>query len=278
MAQGGGASALASAAMSAGAGNILYAAASVAAAPATSAGTGVAVAGVAGAASAGLWWIVAAVCPPVLTAGVAAVWYAYWTNLVSTQAAVKIQCKYRQNQAFRMRQHLQKENDEMATTAFQSQRRYVMLSDRPLREGGFSSVCLIRDVRMRGMATDAFRAAKVITCTSLLSKRLLLGYSGQLGELRFHRSFDHPQIPKLLDVFIGTSKIMMVMEFCPGGDLYLTLRRQFKAFKRGLLEDAAKQVMFQVGLAVTCLHSRHVAHRDIKSANVFISRQRARCL
>ena len=82
-----------------------------------------------------------------------------------------------------MRQHLQKEKDEMATAAFQ--KRYVMLSDRPLGEAGFISVWLIRDVRMRGMATDAFRA--VITCTSLLSKRLLLGYSGQPGELRFHR-------------------------------------------------------------------------------------------
>ena len=48
---------------------------------------------------------------------------------------------------------------------------------------------------------------------------------------------------------------------------------RFKAFKRRLLEDAAKHVMFQVGLAVTYLHSRHVAHRDTKSANVFIKRQ-----
>ena len=96
MAHGGGASTLASAAMSAmsaGTGSTLYAAASVAAALATSAGTGVAVAVVASAAGATLWWTVAAVCPPVLTARVAAVGYAYWTNLVSTQAAVKIQCK-----------------------------------------------------------------------------------------------------------------------------------------------------------------------------------------
>ena len=34
-----------------------------------------------------------------------------------------------------------------------------------------------------------------------------------------------------------------------------------------------RHVMLQVGLAVTYLHYRHVAHRDIKSANVFISRQ-----
>ena len=106
-----------------------------------------------------------------------------------------------------------------------------MLSDTPLGEGGFSSVRLIRDVRMRGMATDAFRAAKIITCTSvrLLSKRLLLilGYSGQPGEVRFHRSFNHPKIPKLLDVFIGASKVLMVMEFCRGGDLHHTLRRPF---------------------------------------------------
>ena len=68
-------------AMSAGTGSTLYAAASVAAAPAASAGTGVAVAGVAGAAGATLWWTVAAVCPPVLTAGMASIGYAYWTNL-----------------------------------------------------------------------------------------------------------------------------------------------------------------------------------------------------
>ena len=88
-----------------------------------------------------------------------------------------------------------------------------------------------------------------------------------------YRSLDHPQISKLLCVFIGASKVMMVMEFCRGGDRYRTLRRQFEAFKRGLLEDAAKHVMLQVGLAVTYLHSRHVARRDIKSTNVFISRQ-----
>ncbi|KFG39107.1 protein kinase (incomplete catalytic triad) [Toxoplasma gondii p89] len=61
---------------------------------------------------------------------------------------------------------------------------------------------------------------------------------------------------------------MIVMEFCPNGDVKEVIDRSY----RSLTEKRIRHWFFQLVQAVHYLHERNVIHRDIKSQNVFLSR------
>ncbi|KEP61824.1 UNVERIFIED_CONTAM: protein kinase (incomplete catalytic triad) [Hammondia hammondi] len=61
---------------------------------------------------------------------------------------------------------------------------------------------------------------------------------------------------------------MIVMEFCPNGDVKQVIDRSY----RSLTEKRIRHWFFQLVQAVHYLHERNVIHRDIKSQNVFLSR------
>ena len=64
--------------------------------------------------------------------------------------------------------------------------------------------------------------------------------------------------------------LCIVMEFCDGGDLEAHLKR-----RRGKLlpEHAVLDLFVQVCLALRHVHDKRVLHRDLKTANVFLTRR-----
>ncbi|XP_068234774.1 serine/threonine-protein kinase NIM1-like isoform X3 [Palaemon carinicauda] len=76
----------------------------------------------------------------------------------------------------------------------------------------------------------------------------------------------HPNIIRLFEVVETLSRIHLVLEFAPGGELF----NRITADGRLTEHDSAK-VFTQVLAAITYLHGLSIIHRDIKAENVFIA-------
>eukprot|EP00397_Hematodinium_sp_SG-2012_P012328 GEMP01012496.1.p1 GENE.GEMP01012496.1~~GEMP01012496.1.p1 ORF type:complete len:683 (+),score=143.73 GEMP01012496.1:258-2306(+) len=86
-----------------------------------------------------------------------------------------------------------------------------------------------------------------------------------LNEVAIYSSLDHPNIVKLLEIYEGEAPsecVHLVMEYASGRELYDRLMDKKKYSER----DAAR-ITKEMLLAIKYLHSRNIAHRDIKLEN-----------
>ncbi|RYG63683.1 hypothetical protein EON64_15440, partial [archaeon] len=60
------------------------------------------------------------------------------------------------------------------------------------------------------------------------------------------------------------------MEFCDRGDLQNLLRKARDKQVSGLREGVVWSICLQVMLGLQYLHKKHILHRDLKCANVFL--------
>ncbi|CAI9178582.1 unnamed protein product [Rangifer tarandus platyrhynchus] len=79
----------------------------------------------------------------------------------------------------------------------------------------------------------------------------------------------HPNIVTFFSSFQENNRLFIVMEYCDGGDLMKRIRRQ-----RGVLfsEDQILSWFVQISLGLKHIHDRKVLHRDIKTQNIFLSK------
>jgi len=77
---------------------------------------------------------------------------------------------------------------------------------------------------------------------------------------------DHPFVVSLADAFQNKDSLFMVLQYCPGGEMFTILRRG-RRFK----EDQARLYTAQVVLALEHLHSKGIVYRDMKPENLLIS-------
>ena len=77
----------------------------------------------------------------------------------------------------------------------------------------------------------------------------------------------HPNIIQLYDVFENENYIYIIMEYCPGGDLFSYIE------KRGfhLPETRAAEIIHKLSTAVFFLHEYGVVHRDLKPENILMT-------
>jgi serine/threonine protein kinase len=78
-------------------------------------------------------------------------------------------------------------------------------------------------------------------------------------------SIEHPFIVSLSWAFQTKAKLYLVMDFLPGGELYVHLRRQGR-----FREDKARFYASQILLAFEYLHSLNIIFRDLKPENVVL--------
>lgn len=86
-------------------------------------------------------------------------------------------------------------------------------------------------------------------------------------ELKLMKDVDHANIVRLFSVYDVPGNMYFVMELCHGGHLGNLLSRQALKY---IDEDWAKNLCRQLLSAVAHIHSRGIAHRDIKLQNILI--------
>ena len=72
------------------------------------------------------------------------------------------------------------------------------------------------------------------------------------------------------DLLLFFVVVNLVMEFCNRGDLQNLLRKAKEKNVEGLKENVVWNICLQVILGLQYLHRKHILHRDLKSANVFL--------
>lgn len=82
------------------------------------------------------------------------------------------------------------------------------------------------------------------------------------NEMNVLKMAQHPNIIQLYDIFIYKPFYILILEFCPGGDL------ENKRLKKEDLMTYSKQIID----AVSYLHSEKIAHHDLKPSNCLIDK------
>jgi serine/threonine protein kinase len=80
---------------------------------------------------------------------------------------------------------------------------------------------------------------------------------------------NHPNIVKLYDVVETDSQVVLVLEYIEGGSTHGYLKSKPN---RRMDELTAKRIFYQLMSALDYLHSKCIAHRDIKLENVMLDR------
>jgi serine/threonine protein kinase len=78
---------------------------------------------------------------------------------------------------------------------------------------------------------------------------------------------NHPNIVKLYDVIETDTQVVLVMELINGGSTHGFLKSKPN---RRMEEFNAKKIIGQLLSALSYLHSKCIAHRDIKLENVML--------
>ena len=91
--------------------------------------------------------------------------------------------------------------------------------------------------------------------------------------MRILASVTHPQIASYKEAFFEqqTGTLCIVMEFADGGDLQTKInsaKRTNSHFK----EAEIWSIFYQMVHGLHALHARKIVHRDIKCANVFLTK------
>jgi serine/threonine protein kinase len=86
-------------------------------------------------------------------------------------------------------------------------------------------------------------------------------------EIHHHRQFLHPHIARLYEVIVTESLVWLVLEYCPGDELYNYL------LQKGALEPTKVQKIFtQLVGAVSYVHNKSCVHRDLKLENILLDK------
>ncbi|KAG0342108.1 hypothetical protein BG004_005755, partial [Podila humilis] len=128
---------------------------------------------------------------------------------------------------------------------------------RPLGKGQFGSVYLMRE-RHSGFVV----AMKVMQKSALLKHKM----QHQLRrEIDIQSNLKHKHILRLDTFFHDETRIFLVLEYAPQGELYKKLKKSTR-----FAEWQASKYIFELATALLYLHRKHVIHRDIKPENLLL--------
>uniref|UniRef100_A0A8R1DFQ6 Protein kinase domain-containing protein n=1 Tax=Caenorhabditis japonica TaxID=281687 RepID=A0A8R1DFQ6_CAEJA len=126
-----------------------------------------------------------------------------------------------------------------------------------LGSGTYGKVSLAYDHKF-----DREVAVKLIKKSAIESKADLVRIR---REIRIMSALNHPNIIQIYEVFENKDKIILVMEYSSGGELYDYVSRC-----GSLPEVEARRIFRQITSAVLYCHKHRVAHRDLKLENILM--------
>ncbi|NXD45407.1 DAPK3 kinase, partial [Copsychus sechellarum] len=130
-------------------------------------------------------------------------------------------------------------------------------------ELGSGQFAIVRKCRER--KTGLEYAAKFIKKRRLSSSRRGVSREEIEREVNILREIQHPNIITLHDIFENKTDVVLILELVSGGELF-----DFLAEKESLTEEEATQFLKQILDGVHYLHSKHIAHFDLKPENIML--------
>ena len=91
-----------------------------------------------------------------------------------------------------------------------------------------------------------------------------------LSEVRSMKIVNHPFIVRLIEVLKTNRKILLLMEYMDGGDLFDAIKSEKTNYMN---EDKARVYFQQIISAVNYLHNKNIIHRDLKPENILIDKK-----
>ncbi|CAM1511993.1 Fc.00g095060.m01.CDS01 [Cosmosporella sp. VM-42] len=108
---------------------------------------------------------------------------------------------------------------------------------------------------------------KLTNGSKVVLKSANKGDSNLAREIHHHRQFIHPHIARLYEVIVTESLVWLVLEYCPGDELYNHL------LEHGPLPVSKVQKIFaQLVGAVSYVHMHSCVHRDLKLENILFDK------
>uniref|UniRef100_A0A493T705 non-specific serine/threonine protein kinase n=1 Tax=Anas platyrhynchos platyrhynchos TaxID=8840 RepID=A0A493T705_ANAPP len=133
----------------------------------------------------------------------------------------------------------------------------------PLPASPSGQFAIVRKCRER--KTGLEYAAKFIKKRRLSSSRRGVSREEIEREVDILREIQHPNIITLHDIFENKTDVVLILELVSGGELF-----DFLAEKESLTEEEATQFLKQILDGVHYLHSKRIAHFDLKPENIML--------
>uniref|UniRef100_A0A8C5HFT7 non-specific serine/threonine protein kinase n=1 Tax=Gouania willdenowi TaxID=441366 RepID=A0A8C5HFT7_GOUWI len=130
-------------------------------------------------------------------------------------------------------------------------------------ELGSGQFAIVRKCKEK--STSIEYAAKFIKKRRLSSSRRGVSREEIEREVNILREIQHSNIITLHDVFENKTDVILILELVSGGELF-----DFLAEKESLTEEEATQFLKQILDGVYYLHSKRIAHFDLKPENIML--------
>lgn len=143
-------------------------------------------------------------------------------------------------------------------------KKFILQFDKVLGIGQFGKVIL---------ATSAFDKRQKVAVKALSKERLGDKIVKLKKEVVFLRKLDSPNVVKYHEFFEDKKYFYLVMEYCPGGELFREIAIKLESRQRYKEKDSAA-IMQKLFKAISHIHSKGIAHRDIKPENIIWSREK----
>lgn len=141
-----------------------------------------------------------------------------------------------------------------------------VLVRRKLNLGAKSGVNMACDNKARTLLAENWYVIKVIDTQRMqkdgaLEALLECELLANLADCNF--------IVGYFDSFIEDTKINIVMEYCHHGDLFSHIKKQHQ---KAFVDNFVWKVFIHICLGVHQLHQKDIVHRDLKSLNIFLTK------
>jgi len=91
-----------------------------------------------------------------------------------------------------------------------------------------------------------------------------------INEIKVLSILDHPHIVSFFNSYEWEGKLLIEMEYCEGGNLADFLAQLDQPLK----EFEILTIFEQIVSAITYIHDRNILHRDLKTANIFMTKDK----
>ncbi|KAL4974769.1 kinase-like domain-containing protein [Aspergillus desertorum] len=149
---------------------------------------------------------------------------------------------------------------------------------RQLGHGTFSQVSLAVRVEPEGVDSGHSQSDAVPSTQKLVAIKIIEhGPAGGADEERLEvslkreveilKSLNHPSLVQLKAFGSDEKRALLVLDYCPGGDLFEVVSNNTRPLTPGLI----RRIFAELVAAVRHLHEHYVVHRDLKLENVLVN-------